>query len=103
MVRVVFENEGRIYMNVNANNILAGKTLTEESFKSTWERTARTVTEEDFATAFRPWYDRCEESIHIGGSYVRNLEKEMLKSLLPFIYLNTFQNSCISEGSQHLW
>ncbi len=38
---------------------LVGKMLTQETFKSMWEGAAQTITEEDFAAAFRHWYERC--------------------------------------------
>ena len=49
---------------------LAGKTLTQESLKKEWEGAARTLTADDFATAFRRWYGRCDKCIRIGGNYV---------------------------------
>jgi histone-lysine N-methyltransferase SETMAR len=49
---------------------LAGLTLTQDTFKNTWEGVIRTLSKEDFATAFRRWYERCEKCIEIGGNYV---------------------------------
>ncbi len=49
---------------------LAGKTLTQETFKTMWEGAARNIAKEDYATAFRRWYERCEKCIQIGGGYV---------------------------------
>jgi histone-lysine N-methyltransferase SETMAR len=37
---------------------LAGKTLTQDTFKTMWEGAARTIAEEDYAAAFRRWYER---------------------------------------------
>jgi hypothetical protein len=39
---------------------LAGKTMTQESFKSMWEGAARTVTEEGLASAFQQWHECCK-------------------------------------------
>jgi histone-lysine N-methyltransferase SETMAR len=49
---------------------LAGKTLTQETFKTMWAGAARTIAEEDYAAAFRRWYERCEKCVRIGGGYV---------------------------------
>jgi histone-lysine N-methyltransferase SETMAR len=49
---------------------LAGKTLSQETFKTMREGAARTIAEEDYATAFRRWFERCEKRIRLGGGYV---------------------------------
>jgi histone-lysine N-methyltransferase SETMAR len=49
---------------------LAGKTLTQETFETMWEGAARTITEEDYAAAFRRWFERCEKCVRISGGYV---------------------------------
>jgi transposase len=40
---------------------LAGLHLTQESLKSAWEGVTRTIGEDEFATAFRRWYERSEK------------------------------------------
>jgi histone-lysine N-methyltransferase SETMAR len=49
---------------------LAGKTLTQETFKTMWEGVARTIAEEDYAAAFRRWYEGCEKCVRNGGGCV---------------------------------
>jgi len=49
---------------------LAGLSLTQGTFRSTWERASRTIAKEEFAAAFQRWYQRCEKCVHIGGGYV---------------------------------
>jgi histone-lysine N-methyltransferase SETMAR len=49
---------------------LAGLTLTQESLKSAWEGVVRNIAEDEFAVAFRRWFERCEKCIRIGGDYV---------------------------------
>jgi hypothetical protein len=49
---------------------LAGLSLDEDSLKKTWEGVVRTITADEFATAFRRWFERCEKCIRIGGGYV---------------------------------
>ncbi len=49
---------------------LAGKTLDKGTLKTTWERVVRNIAIEEFATAFRWWYERCEKCVRIGGGYV---------------------------------
>jgi histone-lysine N-methyltransferase SETMAR len=49
---------------------LAGLSLDEDSLKKTWEGVIRTITADEFATAFRRWFERCEKCIRIDGGYV---------------------------------
>jgi histone-lysine N-methyltransferase SETMAR len=49
---------------------LAGKTLTQETFKTMWEGATRTIAKEDYAAAFRRWSERFGKCIRIGGGYV---------------------------------
>jgi hypothetical protein len=44
---------------------LASVHLTQESLKSTWERVMRTIVRDEFAVAFRQWFQRCEKCICI--------------------------------------
>ena len=48
----------------------SGLTLTQDSLKTTWEGVTRSIDREEFAAAFRRWYERCEKCIQIGGGYV---------------------------------
>ena len=50
---------------------LAGMTLTQETFKNTWEGVIRTIAKEDFATAFWRWFEQCEKCFHNGSGYVK--------------------------------
>ena len=49
---------------------LSGLTLTQDSLKTTWEGVTRSIHREEFAAAFRRWYERCQKCIQIGGGYV---------------------------------
>jgi histone-lysine N-methyltransferase SETMAR len=49
---------------------LAGQSLDEGTLKTTWEQVVRSIAAEEFATAFRRWYERCQKCIEIGGGYV---------------------------------
>jgi hypothetical protein len=49
---------------------LAGLHLTQDSLKSTWEGVMRNIAEDEFAVAFRRWFEHCEKCIRIGGDYV---------------------------------
>jgi hypothetical protein len=49
---------------------LAGLHLTQESLKSAWEGVTCTIGEDEFATAFRRWYERSEKCVCIQGDYV---------------------------------
>jgi histone-lysine N-methyltransferase SETMAR len=49
---------------------LAGLSLDASSLKKIWEGVIRSITAEEFATAFRRWYDRCEKCIRVKGEYV---------------------------------
>ena len=48
---------------------LAGHHLSKYDSKTVWEGVSRTVAAEDFATAFRRWYERCQKCADIGGGY----------------------------------
>ncbi len=50
---------------------LAGLHLTQESLKSAWEGVTRTIGEDEFATAFRRWYE-CSEKGRICREKLRN-------------------------------
>jgi hypothetical protein len=49
---------------------LAGLHLTQESLKSAWEGVMRTIGEDEFATAFRWWYECSKKCVRIQGEYV---------------------------------
>ncbi len=60
---------------------LAGQSLDEGTLKTTWEWVVRSITAEEFATAFRQWYKRCEKCVRIGGGYVeKTLEINVLQT-----------------------
>jgi histone-lysine N-methyltransferase SETMAR len=42
---------------------LAGRSLDEGTLKKTWEGVTRNNAAEEFATAFRWWYERCEKCV----------------------------------------
>lgn len=50
--------------------MLAGHTLTAGGVKTAWEGVTRTIAKEDYATAFRRWYERAEKCVEIGGEYI---------------------------------
>lgn len=54
-------------------SVLAGKTLTAQTFKKEWEGAVRTLSAADFADAFQQWYRRCEKCVNIDGSYVEKM------------------------------
>jgi histone-lysine N-methyltransferase SETMAR len=49
---------------------LAGITLDQESLKNAWEGVVRTITADDFATAFRLWFEQAEKCVWIGRNFV---------------------------------
>ena len=49
---------------------LAGRHLDQKSFKKAWDGVASRFTEEDFAAAFRRWFERSEKCVQVGGNYV---------------------------------
>jgi histone-lysine N-methyltransferase SETMAR len=49
---------------------LAGTTLDQDSLKTAWEGVVRNITADDFATAFRRWFERAEKCVRIGGDFV---------------------------------
>ena len=53
--------------------MLAGKTLTAQTFKKEWEGAVRTLSAADFADAFQQWFRRCEKCVNIDGSYVEKM------------------------------
>jgi hypothetical protein len=49
---------------------LAGRSPDEGTLKTTWEGVTRNIAAEEFATAFRRWYEHCEKCVRISGGYV---------------------------------
>ena len=49
---------------------LAGKTLTEDIFISSWVGFIRKLSKDDFTTAFDKWLHLCKKYIQIQGSYI---------------------------------
>ncbi len=58
-----------IFLFPRVKSELAGQTLTQESFKTSWEGVVRTIHKDDFAAAFRRWMVRCEKCVRIGSNY----------------------------------
>ena len=50
-------------------NDLAGKTLTQDTFRSSWEGAIKKLSKDDIATAFEKWIDRCEKCVRLEGNY----------------------------------
>ena len=48
---------------------LAGIIMTQEKFKNKWEGVLRTLSKDDFATAFKKWTDRCKKCVFLEGNY----------------------------------
>jgi hypothetical protein len=48
---------------------LTGLTLDQNTIKKTWEGVTRAIAPEEFDTAFRRCYERCQKCIEIGGDY----------------------------------
>ena len=46
---------------------LAGLSLTQESLKKTWGGVSRTIIVDEFAAAFRRWFERSKKCVRIGG------------------------------------
>jgi hypothetical protein len=44
--------------------------LTPETIKTAWEGVVRGIAAEEFAVAFRRWFDRCNKCTRINGGYV---------------------------------
>jgi histone-lysine N-methyltransferase SETMAR len=53
-----------------AKKALAGITLDQESLKNAWKGVVRNITADDFATAFRRWFERAEKCVRISGNFV---------------------------------
>ena len=47
---------------------LAGITLTQQSFRSTWDQVLKTISAAEFATAFLRWHERNEKCVRISGT-----------------------------------
>jgi histone-lysine N-methyltransferase SETMAR len=61
---------GDFFLFPRVKSELAGQTLTQESFKNSWEEVVWTIPKDDFAAAFRRWMELCEKCIQIGSNYV---------------------------------
>ena len=51
-------------------NDLAGQTLTQGAFRSSWEGAVKNLSKDDFADAFEKWIGRCKKCIRLDGGYV---------------------------------
>jgi hypothetical protein len=49
---------------------LAGISLTQDTFKTTWEELVCRITKDEFAAAFQWWMERCEKCVRIVGGDV---------------------------------
>ncbi len=49
---------------------LAGVTLDHSTLKKEWEGVTTSISADEFATAFRRWFEQCQKCIEIGGGYV---------------------------------
>jgi hypothetical protein len=49
---------------------LANVTLTQDTFRSSWERAIRTITTDEFVAAYSRSLERNKKCIRIGGQYV---------------------------------
>jgi len=49
---------------------LAGKSIASGGLKTAWEGVTSSISIEDFATAFRRWFEHCNKCVEIGGDYV---------------------------------
>ena len=50
--------------------LLAGMNIAADGVKTAWEGVTRTIAEEEYAAAFRRWYERSEKCVRIGGDYI---------------------------------
>ena len=50
-------------------NYLVGKTLTQDTFRSSWEGAIKKLSKDDFATDFKKWIDRCKKCVFLEGNY----------------------------------
>ena len=50
---------------------LAGITLTQQSFRSTWDRVLKTISGAELVTAFLRWHERNKKYVQISGTYVK--------------------------------
>jgi hypothetical protein len=49
---------------------LACVTLDQSSLKKEWEVVTRSISTDEFATAFWRWFERCQKCLEIGSGYV---------------------------------
>jgi hypothetical protein len=55
--------------------VLAGLHLTQESLKNAWQGVMRTITKDEFAIAFRPWFQQCKKCIGSAVTTSRIIKK----------------------------
>ena len=68
---------------------MSGLLLTLESLKKTWEGVSRSITAEDFAAAFRHWFEWGEKCVRIGGR--EKLRNKVCSKTLIYCFINTFR------------
>ena len=61
---------------------LAGRTLTDSTFRAEWGRAAKTVSKDDCADAFSKWLDRCKKCVQKHGNYVEKYQKNKALSCI---------------------
>ena len=55
------------FLFTKAKKQLAGLSLTQESLKKTWGGVSRTIIVDEFAAAFRRWFERSKKCVRIGS------------------------------------
>lgn len=58
------------FLFTRVKELLAGTTIAADGVKQAWEGVTRTIAPEEFAAAFRRWFERSEKCVQIGGNYV---------------------------------
>ena len=55
---------------------LAGRTLTDSTFRAEWGRAAKTVSKDDCTDTFSKCLDCCKKCVQKRGNYVEKLQKK---------------------------
>jgi hypothetical protein len=79
---------------------LVGLTLTQNTFKKEWEGDLRTLSEADFATAFRQWYECCKKCVDIAMSTLKKAKNKHIATYNCF-FVEVFQKLC--EQPPYMW
>jgi len=67
--------QSNIFYFLKGKEELASLTLTQTTFRSTWERVSKTIPKEDFAAAFQWWTQQCKKCVNNGNVYVEKYWK----------------------------